>query len=132
MTVAAKKGDWLMKIVAAAILALGLLAVPGVASAASWGAIAFSPSTRALGWTHDYSTQADAEDAAEAYCGKDADDCRVAISFRNACGAIAIGRNGGWGADWGVDPQTAQQRALNQCRRHDGGCIVKRWQCSGI
>ena len=120
-----------MKIIAAVALAATLAAVPTLASAASWGAIAFSPSTQALGWTHDYSNETQAERAAMSYCGKNADDCEVAISFHNACGAVAVGRNGGWGADWGTDDYEAQQSALGACSEHDGGCKVIRWQCSG-
>jgi serine/threonine-protein kinase len=120
-----------MKIVAIAVLALGLLA-PGVASAASWGSIAFSASTQATGWTHGYANQTAAENAALDLCNRSADDCVIAISFRNACGAVAVGANGGWGADWGTADWDAQQSALGACGEHDSGCRVLRWQCSGV
>jgi len=121
-----------MKIIGIAVLALVLAAAPGVASAESWGAIAYSEATRAIAWSHGYANETGAENEALRGCYKYARDCVVAISFHNACGAVAVGSNGGWGADWGTGDWDAQQSALGACSENDSGCRVLRWQCSGI
>lgn len=98
------------------------------AQAGEWGSIYYSPSTQATGYSHHYATQRQAERAAASYCR--GGDCTYAISFRNACGAVAAGTNGGWGADWGTSGNAAQRNAIRACRSHDRGCSVVRWQCS--
>jgi hypothetical protein len=105
-----------------------LTAATSGAQAVEWGSIYYSPSTHATGFSHNYDTQRQAERAAASYCR--GGDCTYAISFRNACGAVAVGRNGGWGADWGTTGNSAQSNAINACRTHDRGCSVVRWQCS--
>jgi hypothetical protein len=110
-----------------AALMMLMTAVSG-AQAVEWGSIYYSPSSHATGFSHNYDTQRQAERAAASYC--DYDDCTYAISFRNACGAVAVGQRGGWGADWGTTGNSAQRNAVNACRRHDRGCSVVRWQCS--
>jgi hypothetical protein len=84
---------------------LTLLAATTGAQAVEWGSIYYSPSTRATGFSHNYDTQGQAERAAINHCR--GDDCTYAISFRNACGAVAAGTNGGWGADWGTSGNSA-------------------------
>lgn len=98
------------------------------AQAAAWGSIYFSPSTHATGFSHHFESQRQAERAAASHCR--GGDCTYANSFRNACGAVAAGSNGGWGADWGTSGNAAQNNAVNACRAHDRGCRVIRWQCS--
>lgn len=105
-----------------------LTAATSGAQAVEWGSIYYSPSTHATGFSHHYDTQRQAERAAASYCS--GGDCEYAISFRNACGAVAVGRNGGWGADWGTTGNSAQSNAVDACRAHDRGCSVVRWQCS--
>lgn len=98
------------------------------AQADEWGAIAFSPNSGATGYSYNYDTRRIAEGWAMSYC--DARDCRIVINFRNACGAVAVGRNGGWGADWGPTRHSAEANAIAMCQAHDGGCRTKRWVCS--
>lgn len=119
-----------LRILPAAVCALALLAVPANAQQQSWGAIAYSPSTGATGWSYDAVNEVDAELRALGFCDENADDCESVITFREACGAVARGANGGWGADWGIDGEIAQELALAQCAQHDDGCRVIRWQCS--
>jgi hypothetical protein len=96
----------------------------------SGGAIAYSPSTNQAGFSYNWPNEVDAELTALGHCDRLASDCETAITFRNACGALAVGDRGGWGADWGVDREAAEWAALEQCRRYDNGCDVRRWQCS--
>ncbi len=95
-----------------------------------FGAIAYSPSSGAHGYASDYSSQADAEAHALAECRSKGDGCKSAIWFHNACGALAVGPDGGWGSDWGPDQQTAEQKALDKCKNHSSGCSVVRWVCT--
>lgn len=113
---------------AAIVLTVGM-AIPGAASAQNYGAIAYSPSTGAWGRSWDYRTRRTAERRAMRHCRRRARDCRV-LWFRNACGAVAVGRNGGWGSAWGRTKNAAFRNARAQCRRYDGGCRVRVWQCT--
>jgi serine/threonine-protein kinase len=94
-----------------------------------FGAIAYSPSTRAHGWAYDYASRAAAERRALAKCGRHARDCFVPVWFRNACGALAIGFEG-YGSGWGASRKLAESYALQSCRRYSGGCRVVRWVCT--
>ncbi len=95
-----------------------------------FGAIAISPSTKAMGWSFDYSSKWKANNKALQKCRQYASDCRIATWFRNACGAVAIGQNGGWGAHWGNSIKNAKWKARKTCRKHDNNCKVKRWVCT--
>ena len=115
-----------------AVLAIAFATLaPAMAVADSYGAIAYSPTTRADGWSHAFSTRADAERRALRECSGRARDCRVAIWFKNACGSLAVGRNGGWGSGWGSDRRRAELEAIGVCNQNTGGCRVARWVCSG-
>jgi len=114
---------------AAAAAVLACWAGAGTAAANNYGAIAYSPSTRAHGWAYDYPSRAAAERAALANCRRQASDCTVPIWFRNACGALAIGPNG-YGTGWGTSRGLAERYALSSCRRHSSGCAVTRWVCT--
>ena len=112
-----------------AVLAVLVVLPAGTVQAADkWGSIFFSPETHANGYSYRQPSRGAAEDAAYDNC--DADDCVKATTFRNACGAVAVGRNGGWGAYWGEGGNRAQRAAINACRSNDDGCRVLRWQCA--
>jgi serine/threonine-protein kinase len=116
-------------IAAAAFAAAFFMSAP--VFAASWGAIAYSPSTRATGYSWDAVNVVDAETTALQYCDQNANDCISAITFHDACGAVASGDGKGWGADWGIDEEIAQDTALQACYAHGNQtCKVVRWQCS--
>jgi len=79
-----------------------------------YGAIAYSESKEVFGYTYDYDADADANRAAVGYCRKQgAGDCKVLITFYNACGALALGDKGAYGADWGENHRMLRRRALN-------------------
>lgn len=94
-----------------------------------FGAIAYSPSTRAHGWAYDYASRRAAERRALAKCSRHARDCIVPVWFRNACGALAIGFEG-YGSGWGASLKLAENYALQSCRRYSGGCWVVRSVCT--
>jgi hypothetical protein len=112
--------------IATACLGAGIVS----AHAESFGAISLSPATGATGWSHDYTSRWEAEEVAQSNCYKNAGDCRVAIWFKNGCGAVARGPDG-WGADWAAGSSQAQRAAIASCSNHSYGCQVIRWQCSG-
>jgi hypothetical protein len=118
---------------ATALLSAALLGVPVAASAADYyGAFAFSQNTGASGWSKNYGSQGEAEDAAMQVClqTRGAQDCKVAYSFVNSCAALAVGGDNGWGADWGVNVQAAENKALHTCSGYSYNCKVLTSQCS--
>jgi hypothetical protein len=106
-----------------------LCAGSGEAAAENYGAIAYSPSTKAYGWSYDYPSRGAAEREALSGCRAKASDCIIPLWFRNACGALAIGPNG-YGTAWATERSSAERRALDVCRRNSGGCAVARWVCT--
>jgi uncharacterized protein DUF4189 len=95
----------------------------------SFGAIAYSPTNRAHGWSYDYPSRRDAERGALAQCRRHAEDCIVPVWFRNACGALAVGSDG-YGSGWGPNRKSAEGQAIQSCQRYSGGCAVIRWVCT--
>ena len=123
----------MLKIITIAIITIALNGVTLVSanSANRYGAIAYSPRTGATGWSHKNNrTRYDAEQRALNGCYKYADDCRIATWTRNACTALAVGRNGSWGTGWNVIKARAKSRAIRACRKRDSGCKIKRWICT--
>jgi len=118
---------------AAAIAAAAIAAATlsgGAASAAEFGAIAYSTSTGSNGFSYDYPSRGAAEGVALDACSAYAGDCRVLVYFYNACGALAVGRHLGYGFAWNVSRGAAKAVALANCRANDSGCQVVRWVCS--
>lgn len=99
-----------------------------------YGAIAYSPQTRMIGVSSDNPTQAEAESVALQNCkieSNNAADCKVVMWVRNACAALAVGQDGGWGTDWGNDRATAERKALAFCGKYSQTCQVVRRVCAG-
>lgn len=116
----------------AAVLTLMLLSLTATTASAKnyYGAIAISPSSKAMGWSYNYGSKWKANQRALAKCRQYASDCKIATWFRNACGAVAIGSNGGWGASWGRNVSQAKWKAKKTCHKYDSYCQVKRWVCT--
>ena len=110
-------------------IALGLAAAPPAAAQELFGAIAFSPQTGAHGWSKNNTSRGEAEVDAQSNCLKHASDCQLATWFRDACGALAVGR-AGWGAHWGNNREQAEAAAIDACRQHTRNCKVVQWQCT--
>jgi hypothetical protein len=122
----------LVKLAAAAILTAFLVG-PVTANAADYyGAFAFSQNTGHSGWSKNYLSQGEAEGAALQVCfqNRGATDCKVSYSFVNACAALAVGGDNGWGADWGVNIQAAENKAMHMCAGYSFNCQVLTSQCS--
>ena len=81
---------------AASAFAIASLAAPISAHAQDlYGSIAYSQQSGSYGWSIDAYSQADAENSAMNECYRRAGDCKIVMSFRNACGAVAVGEDGG-------------------------------------
>ena len=113
----------------AAGLALATLLLPATASAGYEGAIAFSQTTGASGWSKNFDSKNAASNAALGYCN--ADDCKVVYNFTNSCAALAAGTDGGYGVDWDVKLKRAERKALKACQNYSGGgCQIVVSACS--
>lgn len=120
----------LRKLTVATSIAVLSVAAPLAASAADlYGAIAYSQNSRAHGWAKDFQSQSAAENAAMNECNKQANDCRIGVWFRNACGAVAVGDDGGWGSDWGANMNAAENKAMHVCDGYSYNCKVAVSQC---
>ncbi|HMH50667.1 MAG TPA: DUF4189 domain-containing protein [Candidatus Acidoferrum sp.] len=98
------------------------------------GAIAYSAGKEVYGYSHDYDSAGAARDAAVRNCRgqRGADDCRVLVTFHNACGALALGDRGAYGSAWALSARDASAKALAECRPHGGAsCKIQREVCSG-
>ena len=102
--------------------------------ATEWGAIAYSYSTGAYGFSYDHDTQQEAVNAAVEACDEASseDDCKAVVWFRNSCGAFANATGADPGYGWGVGDtqQEASAVALAECRKRGTGCKIVRWQCT--
>ena len=58
------------------------------------------------------------------------ESCREVGWFRNACGALAIGDENGFGAGWGATTTQAEQDALKKCRAANQDCRIEVSRCS--
>ena len=99
------------------------------------GAIAYSAKKEVYGYSYDVGSSNEAAAAALRNCrnqGKGADDCKVVVTFRDACGALALGDNGAYGSAWALSRRDAAVKALAECRPHGGSsCKIERQVCSG-
>jgi hypothetical protein len=97
------------------------------AAAQYYGAIAFSQSSGAVGFSYNFRRRDIAEERALEECGG---GCRVVTWFRNACGALATGNGNGYGTGWATNRGTAERIALNKCGENARSCRVIRWACT--
>ena len=108
----------------------GLVLDPTRIDGRNYGAISYSQQTDSHGWASDYKSQDQAESRAVEECAKHGDGCMLSVWFANACGALAVGKGNGWGANWGRTREEAEQNALNSCNSNTSDCEVRRWVCT--
>jgi hypothetical protein len=106
---------------------LSLACASSKAAAQNYGAIAFSQDSGATGYAYNFRRRDLAEERALEECGH---GCRVVIWFRNACGALATGKNNGYGTGWGTSRGIAERIALNKCAENTRNCSIARWACT--
>ena len=111
---------------------LTLVAVPTVASAGDWGAVALSTKTGSWGTSYNYDDEDDARRRAMSECRKHASDCKVFRTFENTCVAVAGDKSGNFGWAWGYNNSERRRRAIAQCRDQGGrNCKVETTFCTG-
>src|SRR5450432_154180 len=100
--------------------------VPGLPRTPNYfTAIAVSDSTLKWGASSGYSSRYEAERWALAKCREFASDCKVQMWGERRCIALATSkRDLTWGVDAGLYPETAQAKALAQCRAAGGKACV--------
>ena len=57
-------------------------------------------------------------------------ECAEVGWFQNACGALAIGDENGYGAGWGRTKRQAERDALRRCRADNANCRLEVARCS--
>lgn len=106
------------------------------------GAIAVSTTTMQFGTSSMLDSRNKARKEAMAACreevdGVKPDDCKIGVWFYDACGALALDRaartvDNAWGAAWAGTQQVAEEKAMENCRRHSrsGKCSIADSYCS--
>lgn len=97
------------------------------AAAGGYGAIAFSQDSGAHGYSYGYDTRGGAENEALQGCGG---GCTVVLWFNNACGALAVGANNGYGTGWASSRGEAENIAMSNCNQNSTNCNILQWVCS--
>jgi hypothetical protein len=87
-----------------------------------FGAIAYSATTRRVGWSSACETQASANRLAEERCA--ASDAAVVTWGADSWLALALGDSGAWGAGVRHTREDAERAALGGCCKHAGGCRI--------
>ncbi|SEO82425.1 protein of unknown function [Luteibacter sp. UNC138MFCol5.1] len=104
--------------------------VPQPAWADSWGSIAIDDDTGQAGTITGRRSREDAERAALHDCGlKGASGCKIVMTYRNQCAAVAWGKAGGRVARNPTE-NGAQDDAMEECKRNMNGCRVVYSGCS--
>ncbi len=99
-----------------------------------YGSIAISLSTAHYGYSIDQASQGKAESVAMNACeiqSNYAGDCKALIWFKNqTCGAIAVNKDGDFGAGYGPGHEGARNAALDLCHREGPNCEVIKSMCN--
>lgn len=110
-------------------------ASPRAKRSGPFGAIAVGRNGERSGTSFAHATQAEAEAAAEASCRSDgksaAGDCAAKVWFKDACGALATGKNAAYGTGWAKSPAAACKWAIATCKDFGGvQCEGDIYSCS--
>jgi len=97
----------------------------------NYGAIAYSASNGAFGYSFAYHSAAEANQHAVSNCSRNGDGCKVVLSFSENCAALAAGDNNRFATSLGDGVGDARGRALRACE-HNGGknCAIKASTCA--
>ena len=101
-------------------------------AAARYGAIAYGATSKAWGYSYRWASEAKAENVAMQNCAPNGDDCKVAVWFKNQCGAVVSGT--GTDVFWalGGNKKAAGNEAMKQCATGGDGadCELQIAYCS--
>jgi Domain of unknown function (DUF4189) len=121
------------KLILAGFLTLPIALFVGQSAKAQdmFGAISYSPSDGADGYSYNYASRSAAEDRALSECrGYGGTDCQVLVWFRNACAAMATSPSGAYGSGWGTTTGLAESAALDSCEQSGESCVIERSVCT--
>ncbi len=98
------------------------------------GSIAFSQEANGgyawgIAWSFDSSAGARAEALGQCRA-HDGTRCSQVGWFQEACGALAIGDDNGYGTGWGATAAAAKRNALAQCRVSNNDCRIEVARCA--
>ncbi|MFI9510189.1 DUF4189 domain-containing protein [Nocardia sp. NPDC052566] len=111
-------------VLVAAVGSVLVSAPPAHAASNYYGAIAVSSSTGRYGYSYDYPSYAAAEGRALSGCG--AGDCKVLVSWRNGCGALAYSSKY-WSAGAASTLPAARSKAL---AANPYSAVIEHWNCT--
>lgn len=97
-----------------------------------WGAIAadMSPNQAMAGSSSNFRVKAQANQSAIDKCGLTT--CQVIITYKNTCGAIAVGSNKVIGSATNTTKSVAESNAIKNCKNNGGqNCLQWNSSCSG-
>jgi len=118
---------WLM-------LSLMVVASSPTSAQSLYGSTAFSQDSGggyAWGMAWSYGSLSEARNGAISECRRHGGtNCFEVVWFRDACGALAIGDNNGYGSGWGTSSSLAEQYALNSCRSYNRNCRIAISRCA--
>jgi serine/threonine-protein kinase len=96
-----------------------------------YGAIALSPTTGALGWSHGQDSQKSAEAFAVSQCAQHSDDCERMVSWGNGCGTLAMGdKNFVYAVSIANSQEQAEREAVANCNKKSRDCRPIRTVCT--
>ncbi len=122
-------------VAAAALCAAATVPITGPASAQDrYGSIVFSQEYGggyAWGMAWSYDSRSSARNTAINECrSQGGSSCGEIAWFRNACGALVIGDNNGYGVGWAESLRDAEIIAMNECRSVNYNCYHAASRCS--
>ncbi len=99
-----------------------------------YGSIVFSQESGggyAWGMAWSYDSRSSARKRAISECrSRNGTGCGEISWFRDACGALAIGDNNGYGSGWGTSISLAEDYALQSCRNANRNCRITISRCA--
>ena len=115
------------------VVAMALTALPASAQD-RYGSIVFSQEYNggyAWGIAWSYDSRSSARNQATNECrSQGGTSCGEIGWFRNACGALAIGDNNGYGVGWAESPRGAENQAISGCRSYNSNCRLAVSRCA--
>jgi hypothetical protein len=97
----------------------------------SFGAIAYSRTGGAWGYSYHWESQEKAEEVAKENCAQNATDCEIIVWFDRRCGAVASGNDGVAFSGLGYSAVAARDDARNKClAAGNTECEIEVSQCS--
>ena len=125
-----------MKQLHALVLIAGIAFIAGTSAAQErWGSIVFSRESGGgyawgMAWSYGGRSSATSRAVDECRSRGGGNYCREIAWFHDACGALAIGDNNGYGVGFGASVAEAENQAAIGCQRYNSSCRMAISRCS--